>query len=138
MSVARKSVVGALALVAAGLALAVAWSLSASVRTSVKWAVSSGHYKREVLALPPPADGYLKHIQWDAWGFLSSTVVYLVYDPTNALAPAAAAKKSGRFTGLPCDVYRVHQLDRSWYTVHFYADTSWQDCSGSAITAPKG
>ena len=131
MSVSRRSVLIASAATVAmlSLALAVACTLSSSVRTNVRWAVRSQHYKREVDALPLPADGYLKHVEWDGWGFpgAGNTVVYLVHDPSNGLAAAAASKTSGRFVGLPRDVYRVRQLERNWYTVHFYTETTWEE-----------
>ena len=113
------------------LGLAVAWTVSPSARTSLRWSVRSRHYKGEVLALPAPADGYLKHIEWDGWGFpgAGNTAVYLVFDPSHALAAAAAKKKPGRLPGIPCDVYEVRQLESSWYTVLFYTDSSWDRCA---------
>jgi hypothetical protein len=94
----------------------------------MRWTLSSSRYKRQVLALPPTADGYLKHMEWDGWGFpgAGNTVVYLVYDPSQKLA--AASGKSGKFPGIPCDVYRVRGLSNNWYTVWFYTETDWEHC----------
>ncbi len=106
------------------------WLFSPSLRTTVWWAMLAQYYKREVAALPAPANGQLRHIEWDSWGFagVGDTEVYLVFDPSNGLAAAAANKTSGRFPGLPCEVSRVRQLESGWYTVLFYSETTWEQC----------
>jgi hypothetical protein len=112
------------------LGLGVAWILSLSVRTAVRWSLLAPFYKKEVLALPQPTDGLLKHIEWDGWGWAGqNTVVYLVLDSSNALAAAATKIGPVRPVGLPCDVYQVRQLEREWFTVHFYTNTSWEHCA---------
>src|ERR1700730_5043287 len=40
-----------------------------AIRTAARWLVRSHHYKEEVLAQPTAANGDLKHIEWDGWGF---------------------------------------------------------------------
>jgi hypothetical protein len=110
------------------LGLVIAWNLSLSVRTTLRWSALSWSYKRRVVALPPPADSFPRHIEWDGWGFLGNTVVYLVFDPSNALAAAVGKKDPVRSAQLPCDVYKVHRLASGWYTVQFYTDTSWDHC----------
>ena len=105
-----------------------AWTLSPSVRTIFKWSLCSSLYKKQVLDQPPTADGYLKHIEWDGWGFpgAGNTVVYLVFDPSDQLSSATANGKDRKFLGLPCEVSRVSKLDKNWYTVRFYTDTQWK------------
>lgn len=110
-------------------AIAVAWTFSATVRTHFKWFALSERYKSEVAALPVAADGYLKHIEWDGWGFsgAGNTVVYLVSDPTNTLASLDG--RSGRVSGIPCEVAEVHRLEPGWYTALFFTDTEWAHCA---------
>jgi hypothetical protein len=110
----------------------VAWMLFPGITTPIKWSIkwffSSSRYKSQVLTLPPPVDGYLKHVEWDGWGFLNHTYEYLVLDPSNGLAAGAASGKPGKFPGLPCEVYEVRKLDSSWYLVGFYTDYDWDRC----------
>jgi hypothetical protein len=70
---------------------AVSWlllSVSDDVHTTGRWLVQSKGYKAEVLAQPASANGELKHVEWEGWGFAGSgdTVVYLVFDPNDSLA----------------------------------------------------
>jgi hypothetical protein len=105
-----------------------AWRLLAS-RDAVRWLLWSGTYKSEVLAQPAPPNGELKHIEWDGWGFAGlDNTVFLVFDPTDALAAAARSEASGKFPGLPCEVVWVHRLERQWYTARFYTNTYWNFC----------
>ena len=114
-------------LLLAGLPLA--WWLSPSLRTTLRWPFLSRRYKRQVAALPLPPNGYLQHIVWDRWGFAGiETDVYLVFDPSNRLAAAAASGKPGTFPGLPCEVYNVREIDWGWYIAWFYTDTDWEHC----------
>jgi hypothetical protein len=118
-----------LAVVLLLLGLAGAWTLSFSMRTTVRWALSASRYKRQVLDLPQAAGGHLRHIEWDGWGFAGeNTVAYLVFDPSDQLKSAGPTRRAGKLPGLPCDVYQVRQLDSSWYTVLFYTDTDWEHC----------
>jgi hypothetical protein len=82
-------------------------------------------------------DGYLRHVEWDGWGFpgAGNTVVYLVLDPTNGLAAAGTSGKPGAFPGLPCEVYKVRALDSTWYTVVFYTETDWEHCGQARRSA---
>jgi hypothetical protein len=95
------------------------------VRDHVRWFLVSGGYKAKVLAQPPSVE--LKHVEWDGWGFagVGDTTVFLVFDPTDALAGASAARPPIKAQGLPCEVFRVRRLDRQWYAVLFYTDTYW-------------
>jgi hypothetical protein len=116
------------------LALAVYWAAVAGfvanysdTRNAARWMVRSHWAKSEVLAQPQPANGELRHVEWDGWGFpgAGDTTVYLVFDPENSLATAAKSGKSGKYGGLPCEVYRVHRLQSGWYSVQFYTDEFW-------------
>jgi hypothetical protein len=100
------------------------------LKSSLKWVLLSQSYKEKVSALPNPADGLLKHIEWDSWGFagVGNTFMYLVFDPTNALEIASETKKPGKYPGLPCEVLKVKQIEKNWYTVHFYTEIEWQNC----------
>jgi hypothetical protein len=106
---------------------AVLFETSFSIRNRIRWAVSSRTYKSAVLAEPNPAIGELKHIEWDGWGGFGAgdTTAYLVFDPTDSLAPAAKNYESGKFNGIPCAVPSVSRLERQWYVVVFYTDESW-------------
>jgi hypothetical protein len=76
-----------------------------------------------------PVSGEFKHIEWDVSGFAGlETVVYLVFDPTDSLAAAAKSHLSGKFSGIPCEVYRVRRMESHYYTVVFYTNTGWDSC----------
>jgi hypothetical protein len=66
----------------------------------------------------------LRHIEWESTGFagVANSTLYLVFDPTDSLG---AARSPGKFEGIPCEVLRVHRLERHWYAVLFYTDESW-------------
>jgi hypothetical protein len=104
-----------------------------TLRPSIRWQLWSHQYKAELLAQPTPAKSELKHVEWDGWGFVPSgnNVVYLVFDPTDSLAYAAKTHAPGRFNGLPCEVPLVRRLERQWYSVRFYTDEEWGQCSYS-------
>ncbi len=111
---------------------AVSWVLVRSelnIRSEVRWLWSSKTYKAEVLAQPTPVNGDLRHIEWDGWGFAGAgdTTVYLVFDPNDSLA--AGSGRSGKFNGIPCEVPRIHRLEKGWYTVLFYTDAGWEHCT---------
>jgi hypothetical protein len=112
--------------------LALSWVLfrnSDDVRTHGRWLIHSKSYKAQVLNQSGGVIGELKHIEWEGWGFAGEdTVVYLVFDPNDALAAAANDESSWTYKGLPCPVYQVHRLERYWYTAFFYTDTDWQHC----------
>jgi hypothetical protein len=122
----------ALAIVAALFVLwGVSWALLRNelpMRSGVRWLWNSKAYKAQVLAQPVPANGELRHIEWDGWGFAGAgdTTVYLVFDPNDSLA--AGSRISGKFNRIPCEVPEVRRLERNWYTVLFYTDTSWGHC----------
>jgi hypothetical protein len=98
-----------------------------SVHTAARWLVWSHDYKAKVLAQPASADGELKHVEWDGWGFAGAgdTTVYLVFDPTDSLSVAARNHQRGKFNGIPCEVPGVDRVESQWYTVRFYTDEYW-------------
>lgn len=102
------------------------------VRSTIRWLARSHFYKRTLLAQPAPTDGSLRHIEWQGTGFGGNdTVWYLVYDPTDAMAPEVRRRDSGKFTGIPCQVHRARQLEPHWYWVGYYTNTAWNDCGAS-------
>ncbi len=113
---------------------AACWALartSDDLRTVCRWALHKNTYKAQALAQPSSTDGYLKHVEWDGWGFVGSgdTRVYLVFDPNDSLASAARIGSVGKFSGIPCEILRVRRLEKQWYTVLFYTDTDWEHCN---------
>ena len=98
-----------------------------TLRASMRWLLWSQRFKAEVLAQPAPADGQLRHVEWEATGFagVANVTVYLVFDPTDSLAVAAKSRSPGKFAGMPCEVFRVLRLERNWYSVQFYTDEAW-------------
>lgn len=93
-----------------------------------RWLLKRGEYTKQVLAQPSSPRRELKHIEWGGWGWAGQdTNVYLVYDPTDKLAEAGK-NKPGKFAGIPCDVPSVRALERDWYLVTFYTNTSWNNC----------
>ena len=117
--------------------LAIFWVLSVplfknylAVRSAARWLIWSDDYKARVVAQPAPANGDLKHLDWDAWGWGGeNTEVYLVFDPTDSLAAAAGSHQPGKFNGLPCEVDRVFRLESNWYAAQFYTGTDWDHCN---------
>ena len=110
-----------------GVILLVLTALTAnySVRSTVTWFLASDRIKLMTL-LSQPAGGELSHYEWDGrWG----NPVYVVFDPNNSLSTAAASHKSGKFSGIPCEVYRVRRLESRWYTVQFYPKQKWEHCA---------
>lgn len=120
------------------LAIAIYWTVSdallwsyPTIRTAARWLLWSRDYKSSVLAQPDPVNGELKHIEWDGWGFpgAGDTAVDLVFDPSDSLASAAQNHRSGKFSGIPCEVPSVRRLESHWYTVLFYTDQFWERCN---------
>jgi energy-coupling factor transporter transmembrane protein EcfT len=121
--------------------LAILWTISASffvydlkhpsaIRTAARWLVWSRQYKNKVLARPASANGGLKHIEWDGWGWGGEdTAVFLVFDPTDTLSAAARHRQPGKFDGIPCAVSLVSHLESHWYAVRFYTNQYWDRCN---------
>lgn len=100
------------------------------VRDASRWLFQAQTYKASVLALPVPPNGDFRHVEWEGWGFAGAgdTTVYLVVDPSDSLSGPAKNHLIGKFTGVSCAAYRIHRLEKHWYTVAFYTDTSWGQC----------
>ena len=110
---------------------------SDDVRSTLRWLLWSSSFKEDLLARPAPANGGLKHIEWEATGFagVADNTLYLVFDPTDSLSPAARNHSPGKYKGLPCEVLQVRRLEDHWYAVRFYTDEIWGernalDCTG--------
>jgi hypothetical protein len=103
---------------------------SIAIRSTARWLIWSHDYKTQVLAQPSPPNGQLKHIEWDGWGmFGMDTSAFLVFDPADSLSVAASNNQSGRFNGIPCEVFRVRRLESHWYTEIYYTGPSyWDKC----------
>ncbi len=105
-------------------------SNSAEIRADGRWLLWANKYKARALALGPPKDGDLQHMEWDVYGWVGmDTTVYLVFDPNDSLAAAAKGRTSGKFKGIPCEVPLVHRLERHWYSVRFYTSSFWEQCA---------
>ncbi len=104
-------------------------AISVPLREKVRWLGASAYYKAQVSAQPEAPDGEFKHIEWDGWGMAGQdTSVFLVFDPGDVLAEAAASGKPGKFVGLPCLVWSVHRLEDHWYSAVFFTNTYWGAC----------
>jgi len=107
------------------------------IRTVVRWLVWSRAYKTKAMAQRVSETGDLKHIEWDGWGWAGEdTTLYLVFDPTDSLSVAAKNRSPGKFSGIPCEVFRVRRLESHWYTAQFYTNEFWGrrnalNCTGS-------
>ena len=101
------------------------------LRTTTRWLIFSQNFKKRVLEQQKPANGNLRHVEWDGWGFAGAgnTTVYLVNDPDDRLEEAAKTGSPGKFSGIPCEAVRIRRLERYWYMVLFYTDTDWNDCA---------
>jgi hypothetical protein len=104
---------------------AVSWALSLNagvLQPIARWFLFSKGYKVQLLAQPESANGMLKHIEWDVWGFpgAGNTTVYLVVDPIDSLSLATKSHSSGKFAGIPCAVSRVRRLESHYYSALFY------------------
>jgi hypothetical protein len=101
-----------------------------AIRSAARWLIWSNDYKTKVTAQPIPANGNVKHLDWDGWGWGGeNTEVYLVFDPSDSLSAAAEGHQPGKFDGLPCKVVRVFRLERNWYAAQFYTGTVWDHCN---------
>jgi hypothetical protein len=96
------------------------------INTEARWLVSSRRYK-EIMERSGSPTGELKHLVWDSSGFagVANNTVYLVFDPSDSLLPAARSHLPGKYNGIPCKVRFVHRLESHWYTVPFYTDEEW-------------
>jgi hypothetical protein len=100
------------------------------LRPALRWLLWSHRYKADLLATPDLADGDLKHIECDGWGWGgNNTVAYVVFDPIDSLSAAVKSHSQGKFRGIPCEVPRVRRLESRWYSVVFYTGADWGYCA---------
>lgn len=105
------------------------------IRPSLRWLLWSHRLKAEVLTQPSPANGEMKHIEWDAWGGapVGDWTAYIVFDPTDSLSRATQSRSSGssynRYKGIPCEVESVRRLESYWYSVVLGVNEWWGRCS---------
>ena len=100
-----------------------------AIRTTARWLLWSRDYKESVLAQPASANGDLKHVEWDGWGWGGNdTVVFLVFDPSDSLSAAALNHQPGKYPGIPCEVPYVSRLESRWYIVPYYTGLNWGEC----------
>jgi hypothetical protein len=110
--------------------LGVAYEMSFAIRGPVRWALGRAEFKAQMERLPEPPKGELKHLDWDGWGFAGmGTEVYLVFDPTDSLAGAAASHRAEKVPGVPCKFDRARRLEKNWYAVVYFTDQSWSVCT---------
>jgi hypothetical protein len=102
---------------------------SFDIRARTRWLLKSSTYKAEVLGQPSSNDRSLKHVEWDGWGFAGSdTLVYLAYDPSDSLSTLTGNGLRRKISSLPCEVAAVRRLEKQYYAIEFYTDTSWDHC----------
>jgi uncharacterized membrane protein len=95
-----------------------------------QWHLHSNKFRTQLMAQSDPANGEFKHIEWDVSGYAGNeTIVYLVFDPNDSLSAEARSHSSGKFSGIPCEVDRIHRLESHYYTVVFYTETGWDSCN---------
>jgi hypothetical protein len=104
-----------------------------SLRSYIRWLLWSRRFKAEVLAQPSPRTGELRHMEWEATGFagVANSTLYLVFDPSDALANVS---RPAKVAGIPCEVPVVRRLEKHWYAVRFYTDEEWGKCPWSSAT----
>jgi hypothetical protein len=102
----------------------------ATLRPRLRWFLFAHNYKAQVIAQPIPANGELKHIEWDGWGGapVGDWTAYVVFDPTDSLSIAAKSDSSGKFKGIPCHVDIVRRLESHWYSVTLSMNEWWDRC----------
>jgi hypothetical protein len=108
------------------------------IREIVKWLFWSHQYKQQVLAQPTPANGDLKHMEWESSGFagVATNISYLVFDPADTLS-ATTNSQNTKLKGVPCDVRAIRRLENQWYAVLFYTDQVWDDDCGADTRRPR-
>lgn len=122
----------ALALIAVFVTSFAVLKLQEPIRESLRWLFWSKGFKAELQRAPSARPGELRHIEWEATGFagVANNTVYLVFDPSDALASAARGGSAGKYAGVPCEVLKVRRLEDHWYSVRFYTDEAWGERNG--------
>jgi len=107
----------------------------ASLRPRLRWFLFGRSYKAQVIAQPIPANGELKHVEWDGWGGVpvGDWTAYVVFDPTDSLSEVAKSNSSGEFKGIPCNVDDVRRLESHWYSVTLSMNEFWGNNCGTPV-----
>ena len=129
--------------------LAILWTMAAcfllysraypfELREIAEWLLYSNDYKRQVLAQPTPANGDLKHMEWESSGFagVANNISYLAFDPTDSLS-ATTYNQNAKPKGVPCEPRAVRRLENHWYALLFYTDQVWDDDCGADTQRPR-
>ena len=100
------------------------------VRTIARWSLYSKSLEERTLATDK-SDGYLRHTEWDEWGFagVGNGVEYVVFDPENTLSTKANGKAYSQINGIPCGPAQVGRLENHWYVVRLWIDNDWDHCN---------
>jgi len=131
LAIARRSLTVLAMLVVFGMVSYLSLRHFDDLRTKGRWMLLSRTYESQLLNQPSPANGDLRHMEWDGWGFVGAgeTTVYLVYDPSDSLQAMTGIRRTQKPRGVPCAVYSISRLEQHWYSVQFFADTGWDSCN---------
>ena len=107
----------------------------AALRPRLRWLLFARNYKAQVIAQQVPANGELKHVEWDGWGGMAvgDWTAYVVFDPTDSLSVAAKSNSLGEFKGIPCSVDDVRRLESHWYSVTLSMNEFWGNNCGTPV-----
>ena len=102
---------------------------SNGLRIEAKWIRHRDTYEAALSGQMRTDSRLLRHMDWDDWGFAGNeNFAFVVRDPTDSLAYAAATGASGTYRGLPCPVFRVIKLEPHYYDVLFFTNSYWNQC----------
>jgi hypothetical protein len=109
----------------------------AALRSRLRWFLLARYYKGQVISQPIPANGELKHVEWDGWGGapVGDWTAYVVFDPSDSLSVAVKSNSYGQLKGIPCDVDDVRRLERNWYSVTLSMNEFWGNNCGTPVKA---
>ncbi len=111
------------------IAAALVQRYSNDLRVEAKWLRHRDTYKAALSGQIRTDGRLLRHMDWDDWGFAGNeNSAFVVLDPTDSLAYAAATQAPGRYRGLPCPVFRVVKLEPHYYDVLFFTNSYWNQC----------
>ena len=97
-----------------------------ALRTHTKWLLESRHQKQEFQERAVARPGELPHMEWDGWNAAGQdTSAFLVHDTSGSLHSTSAPE---RLAGIPCEVPLVFRLEKDWYSVVLYTNTTWDRC----------
>ena len=98
------------------------------LHVTYRWATRSAEYKSELRNQRTLGRDDFRHVEWDGWGFAGQdTSVFLVYDPQDKLA-LPAARGAHHAHGIPCNFWRIRELESHYYSIVFSTQTYWNYC----------